>query len=308
MDSDQPPSTSTAPSSSAIMSPTSDVAVHCSCQLCSRRMSSYWGGGGGVIEATSLLRGRLIKPSGMVPSSQVDVNSPISVSVHDVNYGRLSVDTVSGFPFPTIGRDNINLSSGMDQLHVRGESNVPSVASVSAVRDVSLSSLFNPSSLLFPLADSGVSSFSSSLPLSTPVSSSSSSFGLSTVAPSVPPSPVPIFFLPFVVPSLHPASSLAPSSSSSLLMVPSASLPPPPPLSFSSSSFLAPPPLAPSSVFPSSASTLRPSFPFSCSSSSSLSSGGPPAPPSSSALPPASFSPGDFASFQASVLGLSAEY
>ena len=52
---------------------------------------------------------------------------------------------------------------------------------------------------------------------------------------------------------------------------------------------------------------LRPSFPFS--SSSSLSSGAPLAPPSSSALPPSSSSsPGDFGSFQASVLGLSAEY
>ena len=41
MDSDQPPSTSTAPSSSAIASPASDVAAHRSCQRCSRRMSSY---------------------------------------------------------------------------------------------------------------------------------------------------------------------------------------------------------------------------------------------------------------------------
>ena len=41
MDSDQPPSTSTAPLSSAIASPASDVAAHRSCQWCSRRMSSY---------------------------------------------------------------------------------------------------------------------------------------------------------------------------------------------------------------------------------------------------------------------------
>ena len=54
-------------------------------------------------------------------SSQEDVNSPISEAVHDVNYGRLSVDRVSGFPIPTTGRDNINLSSGMDQLRVHGE-------------------------------------------------------------------------------------------------------------------------------------------------------------------------------------------
>ena len=40
-DSDQPPSTSTAPLSSAIASPASDVAAHRSCQRCSRRMSSY---------------------------------------------------------------------------------------------------------------------------------------------------------------------------------------------------------------------------------------------------------------------------
>ena len=83
----------------------------------------------------------------MVPSSQEDVSSPISVSVYDVNYGRLSVDKVSGSPFPTIGRGNISLSSGMDQLCVGGESFVPGVASVSAVRDVSLffvQSFFSP--------------------------------------------------------------------------------------------------------------------------------------------------------------------
>ena len=225
------------------------------------------------------------------------------MSVHDVNYGRFSVDRVSGSPFPTTGRENTNLGSGMDQLHVRGESFVPSVASVSAVCDVSLSSLFNPSSL-FPLGDSGVSSFLSSLP--TPVSSSS---GLSTVVLSVPPSPVPIFSFPSVVPSLLSASSLAPSSYSfSLLTVPSTSLPPPAHLSVSSSSSFTPPLSTLSSAFHSSASTLRPSFPFS-SSSSVLSSGAPPAPPSSSALPPSSSSSsGDFASFQANVLGLSAEY
>ena len=161
---------------------------------------------------------------------------------------------------------------------------------------VTFLSSFNPSSLLFPLADSGVYSFSSSLPLSTLVSSSSSSFGLLTVAPG-PPS-VPIF-------SLHSASSLAPSS---LLTFPSASLPPPAPLSVYSSSSFAPLLLTPSSAFPSSASTLRPSFRFS-SSSSALSSGAPVAPPSSSTLPPSSSSsPGDFAPFQASGLGLSAEY
>ena len=41
MDSDQPPSTSTVPSSFAIVSLAPDVAAHCSCQHCSRRMSSY---------------------------------------------------------------------------------------------------------------------------------------------------------------------------------------------------------------------------------------------------------------------------
>ena len=40
-DSDQPPSTSTAPLSSAIASPASDVAAHRSFQRCSRRMISY---------------------------------------------------------------------------------------------------------------------------------------------------------------------------------------------------------------------------------------------------------------------------
>ena len=41
MDSDQPSSTSTAPSSSKFPSPASDVAAHSSCQHCSGRMSSY---------------------------------------------------------------------------------------------------------------------------------------------------------------------------------------------------------------------------------------------------------------------------
>ena len=131
-------------------------------------------------------------------------------------------------------------------------------------------------------------------------------FGISTVAPSLPPSTLPIFSLPSVVPSVLSVSSAPPSSSYSFPVVPSTPFPPSAPLpSFSSASSLAPPFSASSSFFPSSDSNLPPSFQF----SSSSSSGAPLAPPSSSALPPASSSSlRDFASFQASVWGLSAEY
>ena len=87
-----------------------------------------------------------------------------------------------------------------------------------SVTGVGVSSIFSPSSLLFPLFNSGFSSFllpsSSFVSLSSSSSSSfSSSVGFSTVAPSLPPSSLPVFSLPSVVPSVLAVSASAPPSS-----------------------------------------------------------------------------------------------
>ena len=177
------------------------------------------------------------------------------------------------------------------------------------VRDIlpsSLSASFDPLSLLFP--------FSSALSLSSaPLSLSSSSFPTcSTLAPSAPPPSVPIFSLPWVLPSVLSVSSapLAPppavpsfaslsSDFPSVSFSGTSSLAPsvPPLASASSSTPLLPPPApappAPSSFWPS--SSVPPSS-------------APGVPPGFSALPSSSPFSGDFASFQARVLGLSDEY
>ena len=172
------------------------------------------------------------------------------------------------------------------------------------VHDVprSVSSAFDPSSLLFPFLDSGFSSLSSHPPLSLPSSSATASLP----SFSAPASTLPLLLLPSVVPSVL--------SIPSAISVPSSFAPFPSPLP--SGSFSSAPPLRPSA--PPLVSLSAPSsFP-------PVSAPAPPAPGSSwlsSLLPPSSPDPSsgvssfssaspsdDFAAVQARVLGLSAEY
>ena len=178
-----------------------------------------------------------------------------------------------------------------DQLRDRGDLGLTQHVIAAYVHHVPRSvSSFDPTSLLFPFSDSGFSS----LPPPTPVLSLPSFSSLSSTAPS---STVPIFSLPSVVPSVLPPPSLPSSAFSALsssFSLPLSSLPSP-----SVSSFSAPRSVVPPLV----SSSFSPWF-------SSL----PQPPSSSSAVPPAvssvsvSSPPGDFASFQALVLGLSDEY
>ena len=139
----------------------------------------------------------------------------------------------------------------MNQLGRLGDSRSVSSGQVTVTCGGS-SSGFNPSSLLFPLSDSGFASFSpaaSSLGLSS--SSTSSSFGLSAVAPSLPPSSLPVFSLPSVVLFILAVSSSAPALVSVSLAPPPGFPPGVPSSSGISSSF--PPLQAPLSapLFPS---------------------------------------------------------
>ena len=153
------------------------------------------------------------------PTTRGNPPSP-NESVHD-DYVRSGVDRFSGALIPGLGQLS-SVNDGNDQLRVCFDS---------VVDNVSVASALSPSDLLFPLSDSGFASLSASLsssvtpPLASSFASlsssssslsSSSSWGLQSVAPSLPPSTVPVFSLPSVVPSVISLSSAAP-------------LPPPPP-------------------------------------------------------------------------------
>ena len=204
---------------------------------------------------------------------------PISVSV-PCSVDSWDLDSFSGSPFPPLG-DSTPVSSRPHQLRDRSDLGLTQHVISADVHHVSCSvSAFDPSSLLFPLSDSGFSSLPPPTPSSLPSFSSISST-------------VPLFSLPSVVPSvLH-----SPAVASTSFQAPS---------SFS----LYPSSLPPSS-FPS--APVRPSAPPLVSSSSPWASSIPLA--SSSSSIPSAFSsvsssapPGDCASFQAMVLGLSNEY
>ena len=173
---------------------------------------SHRGSAGGS-DVESLLRGRQVAPSGMVPRPQEDViSSPImSVSVAS---GRF--DSVSGSHVPSLGQVSAPVSWVDDQSRVHGATDF-GMSNISAnVSDVafppSASTFFDLSSLLFPSSDSGFASFSFSRPL--PPSSAPSMPlpvsvppPISSLAPSAPSASVPIFSLPSVVPSLLSFSS-----------------------------------------------------------------------------------------------------
>ena len=292
----------------------------------------------GGSEGNNLMRGRPVAPSGVVlPPIQEDVISPPNVSVH-VSLASDPIDSggglgVMGPSHPSLGQfsdlnrqdlgqSRVRGAPGYDLLHDAASRDLCNVAS-------SPSPSFNPTSLLFPLSDSGFASlpssfvlFSSSPAFSLPVSSSSSAASFSSLAPAA---PLPLFTLPSVL-SLSSSSSAPsfPISQFSSPVFPSAApLPSSAPLPS-----LPAPPLSSTPVRPPLGFSAHPSFPqaplpslpvsssplvSSVSSAPSLSSGGAPLgfPPVSSlaSSSASSSSPvGDLADFQARVLGLSAEY
>ena len=227
----------------------------------------------------------------------------------------------------------INVSRGTGQLRV---------VTVSSATVASVTSVFSPGSLLFPFSDSvfaSLSASSSSRPFALPppplsssvalssssvseLSSSSSSFSSSLPFPPLPPPPSflpslppPPSFLPSLPPppsfpsQLDPLSSSSSFPSSSSVSASAALFPPPgfPPLPPGFAPL--PPPLSPplsSSSLPSASAfpLLSSSLPPRCVSFSAGVS--PPALSASSSS--SSFPPMDFASYQASVLGLSQDY
>ena len=246
-------------------------------------------GSTGWRDSESLIRGRFVSPSGVVPPpTEEDVMPPINVSVL-CSVDSLGLDRFSGSPFPPLGDSN-PLSSQTDQLRDRGDLGLTQHVISADVHNVPRSvSAFDPSSLLLPFSDSGFSSLPPPTPSSLPSFSS-----LSSTAPS---STAPLFSLLSVVPSVLPppsvasASICAPSSSFSMF---SSSLP--------SSSFSTAPPLV-SSSFSSSSFPLSSAFPP-CSSSSPWVLSVPPASSffgvASGVSSVSSSAPmGDFASFQA---------
>ena len=189
--------------------------------------------------------------------SSPNISMPVSIASGSVSgVGGVGV---LGPPNPSLGQFSVPLRQDFDQSRARGTPGFGNVhESVSRdVRNVapSPSPSFNPTSLLFPLSDSGFAS----LPASVPPSSSpafslslppSSAPTFSSVAPSA---PLPLFTLPSVVPSVlslsssssapsfhlqqfphpfylstAPPSSYAPLPSFSALPLPSAPVRPPP--------------------------------------------------------------------------------
>ena len=232
---------------------------------------------------------------------QDNVMPPTHVSVSNVS--SLGLGGVSGVPSPSLG---VSLPSmgRLDQLRDRGDIGLTSHIVSADVHSVPRSfASFDPS-LLFPCSDSGFPSLSAPPPLSSFSASLSSSFSVASTFSSsaLSSSTVPLYSLPSVVPSVL-APSL-PLSSSSFSVAPPPGFASASP-SVSSASLLG----ASAPSFPSSSSSAPPSFsrgslPFSASSSLSSSASVPFSSSSSSAISPSQ----DFASFQASLLGLSAGY
>ena len=192
----------------------------------------------------SLKRGRFASPSDVVPPVSGDVMPPINVSM-PYTVASWGVARVPRSPYPPSG-DFTPVSGDSDQLHSLGVSGFTlHVVSVD-VHDVPKSvASFDPTSLLFPFSDSGVSSLSS-LPPSLAAASL-----LSSLPPvlSAPLTTVPLFSLPSVVPSVLPFSSsvLAPSSSAPSSFVSFSSSYPSGLVSLAPSLPVSAPPLAPSS-------------------------------------------------------------
>ena len=106
----------------------------------------------------------------------------------------LRLDRFVGSPFPLL-RDSAPVTARIDQLQERGESGSTQHVISADIHSVPRSvSAFDPSSLLFPFSDSGLSSLPPSTPSLPSFSSSVSASSLSST--------VPLFSLPSVVPSV----------------------------------------------------------------------------------------------------------
>ena len=223
----------------------------------------------------------------------------VSVPVASVTVGSGVGVGVRGPSTPLLGHVS-DFRQEFDKSRVRDAPGSHFVYNVSAP----FSSLVHPSSLLFPLSDSGFASHPPPVPFSSSAFSlpllSSSTPSFSSIAPSA---PLPLFLLPSVVPSVlsltSASSSFAPPTFS-LPPVPAPhfpSAPPPPPPSVSHPSFPTPPlsstPVPPPPGFSALPTVSQPSLSAPSSSFSSSSSSAP---------------VGGFAEFHARVLGLSAEY
>ena len=277
---------------------------------------------GGLQSVTPFEAPMMESPGVVLPTTQVDLPPPHTVSVPFVDSSGLSN---LGCPIISCVGLPINVSRGTDQLRV---------VNISSANVATVASVFSPGSLLFPFSDSGFASLSTSsssrpfaLPPPPPLSSSvalssssvsasaSSSFSSSLpFSPSLPPPPSfpsslpPTPSFPSQLAPLPPSSSFPSSSSfsASAALLPPPGFPPlPPPPGFAPLPPLLSPPLSSSSfplasAFPSLSSSLPPHC-------VSFSAGvSPPVLSASSAS--SSFPSMDFASYQASMLGLSQDY
>ena len=265
---------------------------------------------GGLKSVTPFEAPTMESPGVVLPMTQVDLPPPHTVSVC-VSYVDSSGFSNLGGPLNSCVGLTISVSRGMDQLRV---------VNVAPSTVATVASALSPGSLLFPFSDSGFASLSAStssrpfalpppplLPSSVALSSSSiSSLASSSFSSSLPfsPSPLPPAYpAPLAPPTSSFPSSSSLSASATLRPPPGfAPLPPPPPRFAPLPPSLSPP--LSSSSFPSASAvpSVSSSLPPRCVSFSAGLS--PPVLSSSSS----SFPQLDFASYQASMLGLSQDY
>ena len=168
--------------------------------------------------AITLMRGRQVTPSGMVPPpveedviSSPIISMPLSVASGGGGVGVLGSHNPSLGLFSVPSRQVFNqvcvfVTPAFGYVYVSVSRDVRSVAP-------SPSSCFNPASMLFLFSDLGFASLPSSMPsysslaFSLPLSSSSA-LTFSSLAPSASCTPLPLFSLPLVVSSVLPLSSI----------------------------------------------------------------------------------------------------
>ena len=154
------------------------------------------------------MRGRLVTPSGMVPPPLEEDFISSSIMSVPVSLDSVSVSSVGGVgvlgpPNPSLGQFSDPIRPAFDQSRARGAPGFGNFHDSPSgdIRNVapSPSPSFNPSSLLFPMSDSGFASLPTSVP------SSSSAFSLPLPSSSAPsfsslvPSALPLFTLPLLL-------------------------------------------------------------------------------------------------------------
>ena len=108
------------------------------------------------------MRGRLVTPSGMVPPPFEDVISSPNVSLASGNVSSVGGEGTLGLPNPSLGQFSDPSRQDFNQSRARGSPGY-GILHDSISRDVRNvapfpSPSFNPTSLLFPLSDSGFAS------------------------------------------------------------------------------------------------------------------------------------------------------